>query len=422
VSLLDLIREFVALSGESAWGGDSLPRVKELMIELRRRGFTSLEISELSGGRWADSVVRGYTRDWGGVVDLSEKKRIMSELRKLVSSKHTVEDVELFTEVEKSIKLKQSTPEKVAELNSNMGDLGLAPGEVGEMLAVSRSVREEPGGVVGVRNRIALDKELRDQGVTHKVMLSLQEECKRYEGLGGVLEGMHLYLSVQDLKKAYDEVNTNLSTRMNELGDVGTRLEKDKETVANLSLIYNYGWNPDTLMAFPSWLRKSDTRESIRQALKGTRSIQDLQARISDLRKRNAALNLENTHIIHENLRALDNLEQLAKDLDLGQDLDKRREELKRRLRLKLSGEDTLTFFDLLYDYKDIDPKSYEVNRTLLMAISNFIIAVETDKEASAQRQAAIFLGQAKAELESIVLLWEKMMKFTEDGSKQQGT
>jgi hypothetical protein len=179
VSLLDLVSEFVALSGESEWGGDSLPKVKELMVELRRRGFTSLEVSELSGGRWADSVVRGYTRGWGGVVDVSEKMRIMSALRRLVSSNYTIESVEWFTKVNESIGLKQSTLEEVAELNKNMGDLGLVPGEVGEMLAVSRSVREEPGGVKGVRDRVALDKELRDKGVTHEVMLSLKEKCER---------------------------------------------------------------------------------------------------------------------------------------------------------------------------------------------------------------------------------------------------
>ncbi len=118
VSLLNLVREFVALSGESKWGGDSLPRVKELMVGLRRRGFTSLEVSELSGNRWKDSVVRGYTRDWGGVVDVSEKTRIMSALRELVSSNYTIESVEWFTKVDESIRLKQSTLEEVAELET----------------------------------------------------------------------------------------------------------------------------------------------------------------------------------------------------------------------------------------------------------------------------------------------------------------
>ena len=419
VSLLDLVREFVALSGESEWGGDSLPRVRELMVELRRRGFTSLEVSELSGGRWADSVVRGYTRDWGGVVDVSEKTRIISALRKLVSSNHTIENVEWFMKVDESIGLKQSTPEEVAELNKNIGDLGIVPGEVGKMLAVSRLVREEPGGVKGVRDRIALDTELRNQDVTHEVMLSLKEKCKRYGGVSGLLEGMDHYMSIQDLKSESTSIEANLIVKKEELGEVSTRLEREEGVIEALDLIYSFRWTPMSLMAFPPWLRKSDTPESIREALKGTRSIQDQKARLIDLLKRNSALELENNHIIRENLKALNILEQMNQDIDLGQEFDKRREEVKRRLALKFSGEDTLTFADLLYDYKIVDAKSLDVNKTLLKAVGNYIIAVEGDEEAINLQTVAKILGLAKTQLEPIVANAKTLQKFLEKHSKQ---
>ena len=420
VSLLDLVREFVALSGESQWGGDSLPRVRELMVELRRRGFTSLEVSELSGGRWADSVVRGYTRDWGGVVDVAEKTRIMSALRKLVSSNYTIENVEWFTKINDSIKLKESTPEEVAELNKNIGDLGIVPGEVGEMLAVSRSLREEPGGIKGVRDRIALDKELRDKDVTHEVMLSLKEKCERYGGVKGLLEDMDHYMTIQDMKSESTSIDANLTAKKEELGEVSTRLEAEDGVVKALDLIYSYMWTPLSLMAFPQWLRKSDTPESIREALKGTRSIQDLQARIKDLSKRNAALDIENVNLTRENIIALNRLEALtqAMDMDMRQDFDKWREELNRKLHLKLSGDDALTFISLLTDYLEIDPKSYEVNKMLLKAISNFLLALEACKETSAYLNLIAILRQAKAEFESNVRTWEIAEKLVRDRSK----
>jgi hypothetical protein len=422
VSLLDLVSEFVALSGESEWGGDSLPRVKELMVELRRRGFTSLEVSELSGGRWADSVVRGYTRGWGGVVDVSEKMRIMSALRRLVSSNYTIESVEWFTKVNESIGLKQSTLEEVAELNKNMGDLGLVPGEVGEMLAVSRSVREEPGGVKGVRDRVVLDKELRDKGVTHEVMLSLKEKCERYGGVSGLLEGMDHYVTIQDLKSESTGIAATLIAKKKELVEVETWLERHRGTVDALTEIYDLKWTSMSLMAFPQWLRASDTPESIREALKGTRSIQDLQARIKDLSKRNTALALENAHYLRQSLRAYDNLAQLSQDIDLGQEFDKRREEVKRRLNLKFSGEDTLVFAELLYDYVAVDAKRIDVHKVLLKAVSNYISAVEADQEITGLQKAAKLLGPAKAELEYVVAFMErerKVAEFIEKRSKQ---
>jgi hypothetical protein len=42
--------------------------------------------------------------------------------------------------------------------------------------------------VAGVRERIALDKELGDMGVTQNIMLKLAEKCRPRGGLAGVLE------------------------------------------------------------------------------------------------------------------------------------------------------------------------------------------------------------------------------------------
>jgi len=261
---------------------------------------------------------------------------------------------------------------------------------------------------------------LRDQGVTHEVMLSLNEKCKRYGGVSGLLEGMNHYMTIQDLKNESTSIDANLTAKRGELAEVSTRLENEEGVVEALDLIYSYGWTPLSLMAFPQWLRASDTPESIREALKGTRSIQDLQARIKDLSKRHSALDIENVHLTRENIRALNKLEALtqAMDVDVGQDFNKWREELNRRLHLKLSGDDALTFISLLTDYVEIDPKSYEVNKVLLKVISNFLLALEACKEASAYLNLTAILRQAKAEFESNVRAWEIAEKLTRDRSK----
>ena len=277
LSLLDVVREFVAISGGSRWGGDSIPRARELMVELRRRGFSSVEISELSRLRWSSSVVRTYTREWDlGVVDVSEKSVLISVLRELAHSKYSIGDVDNFNKAVKSMGLKGSTFEEVAELNDNMGSIGLKPGEVGEMLAVSREISGEPGGVRGVRERIALDKKLRDRGITQEVQLDLQEKCKRYGGLGGVLKGLEGYMKLEDLRRETEETRMLLSDKKGELEDVEEKYNKSREANEALAQIYTLDWTPTSLMAFPAWLRRSDTFDGVREALRGTRSIMDL--------------------------------------------------------------------------------------------------------------------------------------------------
>ena len=56
------IKEYVEISMEHPVRGERLRRAIWLMIELRRCGFSSGELEELSGGRWKGSTIRGYTR------------------------------------------------------------------------------------------------------------------------------------------------------------------------------------------------------------------------------------------------------------------------------------------------------------------------------------------------------------------------
>jgi hypothetical protein len=126
-SLLGVVREFVALSGEDGVRGSSLVRVKELMAVLRGCGFSSGEISELSGGRWDSVTVRVYTPGWGGVVDSGMKESILGLLRGLASSGRSLGDVSNFLDVERSVKLKQSSMERVAELDDKLSLIGGDP-------------------------------------------------------------------------------------------------------------------------------------------------------------------------------------------------------------------------------------------------------------------------------------------------------
>ena len=80
--LFDAVRRFVAISQQVGVKGSD-PQVKELMVTLRRSGFSSSQISELSGGEWSSTLVRQYTMGWGGVdkeLD-NQRKSLMTRAR-----------------------------------------------------------------------------------------------------------------------------------------------------------------------------------------------------------------------------------------------------------------------------------------------------------------------------------------------------
>jgi hypothetical protein len=186
--LFDAICEFVALSDQVGVKG-SHHRVRELMAAFRRSGFSSPQISELSGAKWSDTLVRQYTRGWGGVDDSMSLQResIMRSLRKLAASGRGVEDVDAVLRLDTSVKGKGSSLEEVAELNSNLGKLDLTRGEIGKLVTLSGDLGEQvltPGAVQGW---MTLDQELAEDGFNKPARVSMYKTCKKYGGVANTL-------------------------------------------------------------------------------------------------------------------------------------------------------------------------------------------------------------------------------------------
>jgi hypothetical protein len=224
--LFDAVCEFAALSDMVGVKGSD-HRVVELMVNLRRSGFSSPQISELSGGKWSDTLIRQYTRGWGGVDDsLSLQRESLTEsLRKLASSGRGVEDVEAVLSLDKSVKAKSSSLEEVAELNSILGILDLRRGEIGKLVTLSRELEERVLTPNTVQAWMTLDQELAEEGFNKAARDFIHETCKKH---GGVLETL-------ELLKAYDSLREIMSMRaleedtVNQLASEINRLKGEKE-------------------------------------------------------------------------------------------------------------------------------------------------------------------------------------------------
>jgi hypothetical protein len=189
--LFDVVREFVALSGSGGVRGRSLDRARELMVVLRRAGFDSAEISLLSGGRWPAGNIRTYSRGWGGVDDslVMEKEGIMASLRGLASSGMGVGDVDVVLALDRSVKAKGSSLEEVAELNGHLGDFGIKPGEVGELVKLSRDLKLAPLTPGAVKDWMAVDEDLEARKAElEKVKGEITEKARLNTALRSTLE------------------------------------------------------------------------------------------------------------------------------------------------------------------------------------------------------------------------------------------
>ena len=226
--LFNIVRRFVALSGQVGVKGSD-PSVRELMAVLRRGGFSSSQISELSGGKWSGTLVRQYTVDWGGVDESLDvqRHRMMVVLRKLVSSGMDVEDVEFAMITDRSARAKGSSLEEVAELNSSLGMLDLQRGEVGRLVALSRELLEEDLNPGMVRAWMTIDQELVEDGFNKTARRLMHEACEKYGGVTKALEIfngfidlyqiLHARMVIDEEVKQLEEKKEKLSTDIEEL-------------------------------------------------------------------------------------------------------------------------------------------------------------------------------------------------------------
>ena len=183
--LFDTVHRFVTLSTQHSVKGSD-PLVKELMTTLRRSGYSSSQISELSGWKWSSTLVRQYTKKWEGVNEElnTQRKTLLTPLRELVSSNHDIKDIENCLTLERSVKAKGSNLEEISELNTALRNLELHPREITRLITLSRGLLEQNLPVNLVQYWITLDQELIEQGF-NKARNYLFQICNK---LGGVTE------------------------------------------------------------------------------------------------------------------------------------------------------------------------------------------------------------------------------------------
>lgn len=194
--LFESVREFMLLcqgTGVKA----SNPRFKELLLILRRAGLTSPQIVKLSGGYLSDSLVRQYTRGWGGLDKTLSREldALMAPLRELVSSGKGVGDIDIVLKLDKSVRAKSSSIEEVGELNSCLKDFNVQPGEVGEVVELLRNLKDDTIGLspAEVKNWLTLDKKLSDEGFKRDSRALLLQTSQKYGGIFNVIMAIKEY-------------------------------------------------------------------------------------------------------------------------------------------------------------------------------------------------------------------------------------
>jgi len=235
--LVNNVHRFVALSKQVGIKGSD-PKIKELMNTFRKSGFSSSQISELSGGRWSSTLVRQYTKNWKRVdIELDTQRKILiTTLRELVSSNNDIKDVEKYLRLEKTVNAKGSNLQELAELNSILGDFELHPREIGKLVELSRVLLEQGLNPNTLQYWIRLDQELVEDGFNKQVRMKLYELCRENGGIWKVINAVCQIIDLNNIQ--------SLSMRLGrEVEQLNIRKEQLENEIYNNQEIFNAAMN-----------------------------------------------------------------------------------------------------------------------------------------------------------------------------------
>jgi hypothetical protein len=257
--LSEALREFVAVTGVA--GKASNPRLKELMVTLRRAGLTSPNVVALSGGKLSATIVRQYTRGWGGVDESLAKELdvLVGPLRELVLSGRGVGDVETVLALDRSVKAKESTLEEVAELNMSFKNCDMSPGEVGEMLTLMRGLKDQGFTPAAVKIWKKIDDELKEIGFNKLIRALLLDASETYGNIYNALTAIREHKSLVEIRRLKNVEDAGLKEAQSRRLEEEAAFNRHKEANTSLAFIYAFGWNPTALQWAPEVLKRADT-------------------------------------------------------------------------------------------------------------------------------------------------------------------
>jgi hypothetical protein len=235
MDLESVARELRMLAGKERLTASELDRAKGLMVQLKGMNMSNVEIVELTGGRWSESTVKGYTRGIRAT-DPEPWQSTTALFSEMLSKNLTLADV-------------SKTMSIIAELEgmgSSLGEIASFIEELeGEGIDVKAFVlllRDWHGaGLTSANARSALSykAQLEQAGLDIETMSHIAEAAGKFGGSGEVLEAVAKYGNLEELdgeaqkrREQLDAQAAELESRSQELDTAKQRLEKVRNEIA----------------------------------------------------------------------------------------------------------------------------------------------------------------------------------------------
>jgi predicted nucleic acid-binding Zn-ribbon protein len=269
--------------------------------------MSNQKISSLSGDKWSESTVKGYTK---GVkaTDPSPWQNAVALLDNLISTGMTLDDVDTAVTVFQDLKSHGITLTQVIEL---LLDVDSASMDLGTMVQKHKALKESGLSLKDVANVLALSKELEAKGLSLDSLPVLVKLASSYGEAQGVLEAFSVYGSLEQLKsevKASKDELHNISQQTDsvkqKLEEAHAELSQLNEPLQSYHKALESGFGEQELDGLASLAAKFGGPKAVLHATKGytnyleiKNKVSEAKSELSDLESEINKLSVRHSHL-----------------------------------------------------------------------------------------------------------------------------
>ncbi len=267
---LELVaRELKMLAGRERLSALELDRAKSLMVELKQQGMLNPEIVELTGGRWSESTVKGYTKGvratdpepWKSAAalfsEMSSMNLTLAEVRQAMAITIELQDMgSSFSDVVsfiEELKQKEISLNQLAEgikLSAELEGIGTSPSEIASFIGelkqedfelpafvfLFRDWHEAGLAATDARSTLNYREQLQGVGFDIEALPHIAEAAGKFGSPREVLEAVAKYGSLgeldEEVKTRREELDKELQAKREGVGILTSEIESRSQELA----------------------------------------------------------------------------------------------------------------------------------------------------------------------------------------------
>ncbi len=326
MNMEELMQKFIILAQKSALTKLEHAEAQKLMVELKKTGMANTEISKLSGGKWSESTVKGYTTGIKASKS-SPWQDAISLLNDLISTGMSLDDVDTALTIDKDLKSRDVGWDDVAEV------LLAADSASVDVATITQKIKQLQDSGLSLKNVgevIELKGILEEAGFSLDSLPALVSLAQKYGDSTKVLEALDAYTSLNEIhantavaKKELEDVNNEAIASSQNMQETEAKTAELQKPIQAYSNALKLGFGEKELTSIVDLTNKFGGLGEVFGALKTYTSILELTNKISLAKSKLATLNttlnqLETKH--SHMITAVDMCETLIHKYKLGMD------------------------------------------------------------------------------------------------------